>query len=690
MPTQPNSFHRTRLFLGIPVIVAIAAAAVFWLGAGDRSSPRSARDGTGVVRPVAFQPLLADPLDGGVDWINTSGPIRLRDLRGKIVLLDFWTFCCINCHHVLPDLAKLEEKYKGQLVVIGVHTPKFIAERDTNNVRQKVREYGIKHPVVNDSDQIIWNRLGIESWPTLLLLDPDGKPIGSVSGEGHYAILDEAISKLVEQFRGKGLNEAPLKFFAENEKPDASPLLYPGKILADATGNRLFIADTGHNRVVITDLQGKKPTLIGSGSTGMADGPFDKAEFHRPQGMTLLGDTLYVADTENHAIRAVDLKKKTVATVAGTGEIARTIARTHVAGVARKTPLSSPWDLTHAEGSRILYVAMAGPHQIWRFDAEAGQIGPWAGTGVENILDGPIVSANFAQPSGLATDGTHLFVADSEVSAVRELTLGGGKHLVRTIVGEGLFEFGDEDGQGPAVRLQHCLGVAYGDGKLFIADTYNNKIKICDPRTRSVTTFVGAGPRGDKNSPAEFYQPGGLSVAARTLFVADTNNHKIRVVDIPSKTVSTLDIGDLNPPKLRARKPTFPNATRIDVPKTEIGPGRELTVSVTLPIPPGYHLNAEEGSSMAVVVETPGKTGLIDASKLPESGTKIDPPAKTFTVKVPFANSVSPGDSFDLKVSVLSLICSEGSKLCMIKSYVWNVPVTVTRDGESSITLTNQ
>jgi len=690
MPFLPKSFCRHPVVVGMLVTVACVTAVFAWLMTVEAPFRWSGPDGAGVVRPVAFQPLVADPLDGGGDWINAAAPIRLRDLRGKIVLLDFWTFCCINCHHVIADLTKLEEKYKGQLVVIGVHTPKFIAERDTGNVRQKVREYGVKHPVVNDSDQIIWNRLEIQSWPTLMLFDPDGRPVGSVSGEGNYAALDGAISKLIDQFRGKGLNETPFKFFAESEKADTTPLLYPGKVLADAVGNRLFVSDTGHNRVVMTDLQGKKPTLIGSGSTGMTDGAYDKAEFHRPQGMALLGETLYVADTENHAVRAVDLKKKTVTTVAGTGAIAHAVARTHTPGLAHKTALNSPWDLTHTEGSHILYVAMAGPHQIWRFDTEAGQIGPWAGTGVENILDGPIATANFAQPSGITTDGAHLFVADSEVSAVREISLGAGKHLVRSIVGEGLFEFGDEDGQGPAVRLQHCLGVTYGDGKLFIADTYNNKIKVCDPKARTVKTFVGSGARGVKDSPAEFYQPGGLSLAGNTLFVADTNNHNVRMVDVTTKAVSTLDLGDLKPPAPRARKPAFPNATKVEAPKVEVGPGKELTLSVTLPIPPGYKLSEEEGSSMPVVVETPGKTELIDASKLPETGTRIEPPAKRFTLKVPFAKPLSKGDTLDLKVSVLSLICSEGSKLCMIKSYVWTVPVTVTRDGESTIELPNQ
>ncbi len=175
-------------------------------------------------------------LKGGVGWIN-SGPISLPELRGKIVLLDFWTFCCINCHHILPDLAKLEEKYKNELVVIGVHTAKFDAERDTENIRRKVREYRIKHPVVNDANQVIWRHFGVQSWPTLVLIDPNGKYLGGLSGEGHYDELDQVIGKLVQQHKARGdLNLTPLKFSAEMERPSNGPLLFPGKVLADQKG----------------------------------------------------------------------------------------------------------------------------------------------------------------------------------------------------------------------------------------------------------------------------------------------------------------------------------------------------------------------------------------------------------------------------------------------------------------------
>jgi thiol-disulfide isomerase/thioredoxin len=247
-------------------------------------------------------------LKGGVAWIN-SGPISLAELRGKIVLLDFWTFCCVNCHHILPDLAKLEAKYKDELVVIGVHSAKFEAERDTENIRRKVAEYRIKHPVVNDANMAIWKRFEVNSWPTLILIDANGHYAGRASGEGNYETVDRAIGELVEQHKAKGeLNLTPLSFTPEMERPTNGPLLYPGKVVADEAGKHLFIADTGHNRIIQTDLDGANPVSIGSGEEGFDDGDFKKASFNRPQGMFLSEDTLFVADTENHAIRAIDLK----------------------------------------------------------------------------------------------------------------------------------------------------------------------------------------------------------------------------------------------------------------------------------------------------------------------------------------------------------------------------------------------
>lgn len=624
------------------------------------------------VKLASYNQDEAISLSGGVAWIN-SGPISLAELRGKIVLLDFWTFCCINCHHVLPDLAKLEEKYKNELVVIGVHTPKFTAEQDTENLRRKVQEYRIRHPVINDARMTLWNRFGVNSWPTLVLIDANGEYVGSLPGEGHYTQLDNAIGKLIAIHNERGeLNATPLRFNPEVDRPSDGPLLFPGKVAADVEGKRLFISDTGHNRIVQAGLDGQNSVAIGDGEEGFEDGPYDKARFNRPQGVFLEGDTLYVADTENHAIRAVDLKERQVTTVAGTGKQMTRMVAIPFSGPARTTALSSPWDIIRIPGDSALYIAMAGPHQIWKLDTSTDTVGVFAGSGYENILDGPPDEARFAQPSGLATDGEHLFVADSEVSGVRMITgIKGSAPFVRTIVGKGLFEFGDHDGKGEAVRLQHCLGLAYGNGHLYIADTYNNKIKASIPKTHTVHTFVGAHKPGDTDNPPHFYEPGGISVAGSELYVADTNNHKIRVVDLKSHAVKTIALSGITAPKPAARRPSFPNATVVDVPAAEAAPGDTVTLEVSLDLAKGLKLN-EEGS-MLYLVEAPGKAGVLP-EKVKAEGERIKP-ASSFKIEVPLAHAATDGETIDFKVSVLSLVCRQTSSVCFIKSVVWNVPV---------------
>lgn len=487
----------------------------------------------------------APELEGGLAWLNTAAPIRLADLRGKFVLLDFWTLCCINCIHTLPDLAKLEKKYTNQLVVIGVHSPKFDNEKDTASIRKAILRYEISHPVVNDAHMKIWRTYGVHSWPTLVLIDPRGNYLGSVSGEGHHALLDKILTRLIEVHRKeKTLNEKPRHFdLARLQERGDSPLFFPGKVLADAATDRLFIADSTHHRIVITDLAGKKIAVAGRGEPGTNDGPFEQAAFNDPQGLALKGQTLYVADRKNHLIRALDLKGQTVTTVAGTGRQGH--AR-RVGGAARTVALNSPWDLCFQ--GQTLFIAMAGHHQIWRLDLDRKTVAPYAGTGQENIEDGPRSACCFAQPSGLASDGTTLYVADSEVSAIRAVPLVG-TGPVRTIVGQGLFKFGDVDGVGAEVRLQHALGVAWHENRLYVADTYNSKIKVIDPARRSCTTFLG-GEADGRSAGRVFDEPGGLSIANGNLYVADTNAHRIRVVDLQTKAVSTLQLeGVLGPKK---------------------------------------------------------------------------------------------------------------------------------------------
>jgi DNA-binding beta-propeller fold protein YncE len=304
----------------------------------------------------------------------------------------------------------------------------------------------------------------------------------------------------------------------------------------------LFIADSTHHRIVITDLDGQKIAVAGTGEPGRSDGPFEKACFDDPQGMALRGDLLYVADRKNDLIRTLDLKKLTVQTVAGTTEQNENRFR---GGPALKTPLNSPWDLFLSE--KRLFIAQAGYHQIWTLDLDKGRLEPYAGNGREFIHDGPLDRSCFAQPSGLTGNAETLFVADSEASAIRAISIAEGK--VSTVVGVAdldLFRFGDKDGIGDQVRLQHALGVAYHDGKLYVADTYNSKIKVIDPEKRTCSTFVG-GP-GGWLSERLFNEPGGLSYADGKLYVADTNGHRIQVVDLKNKAVSTLALKGVEAP----------------------------------------------------------------------------------------------------------------------------------------------
>lgn len=517
--------------IAAPSLVVLLALLVGYLISGVEAPSVHAAVVQGAKR------IDAPELVGGTDWLNTDKPITLADLKGRIVLLDFWTLCCINCIHTLPDLAELEARYPGILVVIGVHSPKFENEKKTSSILKAILRYEVKHPVVNDADKKIWNAYNVNHWPTLILIDPDGKFRGAAKGEGHLALVDKNIKELIKEFEANGrLVKTPLKFKLDGEKA-ASPLNFPGKVLADAKSKRLFIADSTNHRIVITNLEGKKIAVAGTGKEGLKDGDFSEAQFSDPQGMVLDGETLYVADRKNHSIRALDLKKETVKRVAGNGEKNLVFGKPGYSGSARKFPLSSPWDiLIH---NKRMYIAMAGQNQLWTWDMTKDIVSIYAGTGWEDLTDGPLAKANFAQPSGLATDGKRLFVADCETSSIRSVPFVGGQGFVGTIVGQGLFAFGDKNGVGPQVRLQHAIGVAYSEGKLYVADTYNNKIKIIDPLKRSCDTFAGG--------EDQFNEPAGLSVAGGKIYVADTNSHRIQVVDMKTRGTTTLQLQGVEP-----------------------------------------------------------------------------------------------------------------------------------------------
>lgn len=441
---------------------------------------------------------------------------------------------------MLPQLRRLERKWSRELAVVGVHSPKFVAERDAEAVRHAIERLNVGHPVINDRDFAVWQAYAVRAWPTLMFVDPAGKVIGRHEGEFPLEPFDRLIADMVAEFDARGLLDRRPLDRAAGAPEDTGPLRFPGKVLADERRGLLAVADTGHDRVVLADLDGRVRRVVGAGEAGLADGPADRARFHQPQGLALAGDVLHVADTENHALRAIDLATGAVSTVAGTGE---QLMGPRAGGPALRTALSSPWDLAVLDG--VLYVAMAGTHQLWALPLGRGVIHPYAGTGREALEDGPREEASMNQPSGLTTDGARLYVADSEASAIRVVDPGPGGG-VRTIVGEGLFEFGDRDGVGAAaVRLQHPLGVLWHGGALWIADTYNHKIKRLDPATAECRTFAGSGTPGRADGArdaARFGEPGGLAVAGGRLHVADTNNHAIRVVSLADGSVETLEL----------------------------------------------------------------------------------------------------------------------------------------------------
>jgi len=628
----------------------------------------------------------APDLDGGNGWLNAAGEISLKDLRGKVVLLDFWTFCCINCMHVLPDLAYLEKKYDKQLVVIGVHSAKFSNEKETENIRRAIMRYEIAHPVINDSEMILWRKFGVNSWPSLVLIDPEGYYLGTAPGEGNRELLDKVIEKVIAYHKFKRtLDQTPVRFGLEREKVKDTPLKFPGKVLADENGQRLFISDSNHNRIVIASLDGRLLDVIGSGAIGKADSSYERATFDHPQGMAIVGERLYVADTENHLIREVDLIQKTVRTLAGTGQQGQ---ERRSGGDLLKTALNSPWDLVHVDGK--LYVAMAGPHQLWVLDFKKQSISPYAGSGREDIINGPLAQAALAQPSGITTDNEFLYVVDSEGSAVRRVPLGG-EGEVTTIVGpsmlahgQSLFAFGDRDGVGGEARLQHPLGITWSAGQLYVADSYNHKIKRVDPKENSSTTFLGDGQSGDRLDPPRFSEPAGLSVAGDNLYIADTNNHQIRKVDLRTGRVEALPIAGLTPPTpMKTSDSDDGDAKKpVRIAAQQVASGDRLTFEATLAVPEGYKLNKLAPATFRVTAAADqplvarDELGQRNAIELPEAGQVVK-------FDVPLAARVGKGE---LKVTLSYGYCREGSGgLCKLGTLSWLVPVEVSADGKQTV-----
>ena len=497
-------------------------------------------------------PRVRSPeLPSSLVWLNCNRPLSLKELRGRIVILDFWTYGCINCLHMLPVLKYLEQQYKDSLTIIGVHSAKFANEQAIENIQQAIVRYDIQHPVVVDSDFQVWQQYAVRAWPTLVVIDSRGYVIGSLTGEKSRDTLEQWLSPVIHAHQQNGTGNFQERDLAleHQHKPLITPLAFPSGVLADEDLNRLVIADSGHHRLIISTIAGEILHIIGTGEPGLTDGALATAQFFSPQGMALdrANSFIYVADTGNHAIRRIDLTAQTVETIAGTGSQSPYI-HPH-GGEGRSTALNSPWDVALIRNQ--LFIAMAGSHQIWELTLATNRVQTYAGTGAEGCFDGLAATAAFAQPSGITTNGQELWVADSESSSIRRVELGDRPH-VQTLCGSGeLFGFGDVDGVGLAARLQHCLGLEYTPTGLWVADTYNHKIKHINWQTGECQTVLGLGRSvvadGTPNA-AQFSEPSGLSATWSHLYIADTNNHVIRQVDLATLTVITLTFPGLCSP----------------------------------------------------------------------------------------------------------------------------------------------
>ncbi|CAL8471539.1 g11081 [Coccomyxa elongata] len=604
----------------------------------------------------------------GAQWFNAP-PLKLaRELRGKVVVLDFWTYCCINCMHVLPELAALERKYAGRPVaVVGVHSAKFDNEKDNEAIRNAVLRYDVSHPVVNDARMVLWRDLGVASWPTLVIVSPRGRVLATLPGEGQQQNVDDMLAAALEYYGERGmLDESPVPMTLERERRSsaASPLRYPGKLAADLAGNRLFISDSNNHRIVVCDLEGRFLDQVGGNGAALRDGAFEAAAFNRPQGVAYSArrNCLYVADTENNALREVNLQARTVRTLAGDGVKAEQDYAGGRSGRAQR--LNSPWDLAFDVQEEGLYIAMAGQHQIWRHDLKTSTTSAFSGDGYErnaNGASGPATS--WAQPSGLSlsTDGRELWVADSESSTVRsmDLTTGGSTAHVGgdALFADNLFRFGDKDGSGTGALLQHPLAVlALPTGEVFVADSYNHKLKVLEPASDSIRSMAGSGVAGMADGAggnARLSEPAGLCPGPNgTVLVADTNNSAIRVFNLKSGALRTLELKGVpqptvspdgapaDGPSASSADPVIPKGASLVASEAPIT-SSSASLHIQIQLPSGYHLTKGANSRFEASALGPAAQDVKfqpSTGQLKENGAEV---SADVVVKLPATDGVS-------------------------------------------------
>lgn len=472
----------------------------------------------------------------GFEWLNSDIPLSLAALKGRVVVLDFWTYCCVNCLHAIPVLHELEGRFGSRLVVIGVHSPKFSHERNLEQVKEAVKRYDIRHPVIHDRDRRLWEEYTIRAWPTLVLISADGYVIGHYPGEPQAAALEAEIARSLDGVSPIDDTVSPAANLRTDET-DAGHFLYPAKIKrVPGAPSTWVMSDTGHHQIVLLDDSGAEIDRFGSGECGFVDGAKETARLNGPEGLCGAEGTVFVADTRNHAVRRVDLASGHISTIAGTGERGSPLPPYWTSG--DHLSLASPWDL-ELVGDR-LFIANAGTHQIVELRLDDGNVRLAAGSGREGIHDGPALQAQLAQPSGLAyhPGSELLYFVDSETSSVRRLDLK--QQWIETLVGHGLFVFGDSGGTFSEARLQHPLGITVCGDLIYVADSYNNTVKIIDP-VRQVVSVLDRG-QYTCNDPlcVPLGEPAGLTCACdRRLLVVDTNNHRVVQYDLEVRTSVT-------------------------------------------------------------------------------------------------------------------------------------------------------
>ncbi len=483
----------------------------------------------------------APDLTGGHP-LNYPDSLTLTKLRGKIVVLDFWTYSCVNCLKIILPMKKLQQKFADDVVFLSVHSPKYASEKPDKMVQAAMRRYNITNPVINDPENKIWTKYGVGSWPTFVVIGIDGQIVREFTGDRSLTALKTQLETLVKSARvsGKLKQERILpKPLAFESKPG---LCGPGKIAADPQHQRLFVTNTGKNQVLEIELVGRDKSkanvrIIGDSRGGFSDGSFKDCRFNHPEGLAVYGNTVYVADADNHAIRAIDLESKTVSTVVGNGQAQN--SRDTLEFSFKKARLDTPWDLLVLNGK--IYIAMAGAHQIWSLDPEAQKLSRLAGTGTEDLLDGSSHEAALAQPSSLASDGQNIYFTDSESNSIRLIDLS--KNKISTLIGKGMSFCGDKDGVCRDALLTHPEGIAFANNSLFVADSFNNKVKRIDLTNKLVCTLAGSGLAGNEDGDfPSFNQPAGLALMNGVLYVADRNNDQIRCIDLARNCATTLNL----------------------------------------------------------------------------------------------------------------------------------------------------